>query len=207
MTSWFRRKLGLQESLSADAVEIDFSTSFQTMAGFGGSMAYYTNWVSEHPNKDRIYQTIFGELQPAILRFRNTFAMNDKGDAITSDMKIDALAFKAATHFLGYQPNVLLTSWSPPARLKECGQTRGGCKNNVIIRSADGTSYAYTEFALWWLDSVKAYEQLGVKVRYVSPQNEPGMLQMYTFTKEEMPRLLESRSCVLRVLLEWPSNC
>jgi glucuronoarabinoxylan endo-1,4-beta-xylanase len=138
------------------------------MVGFGGSMAYYTNWVYDHPNRDLIYRTIFRELRPSLLRFRNTFALDPSSAPSSRDMTIDAFALALARQTLGTEPLVLLTSWSPPGFLKNTGKTEG-C--GVLVKS--GGRFCYEEFAKWWVDSVNAYRALGVNPRWVSIQNEP----------------------------------
>ena len=41
---------------------IQTSETFQTVTGFGASLAYYENWVNAHPKKNEIYEAIFGEI-------------------------------------------------------------------------------------------------------------------------------------------------
>ena len=54
------------------AVNINPEERFQTFTGFGASLAYYENWLTAHPNKNEIYETVFGELSLDILRVRNS---------------------------------------------------------------------------------------------------------------------------------------
>ena len=54
-------------------VQVDTSQKYQTIKGFGGSLAYYEGWVTSHPNKSGIYNALFGELSLDILRLRNAF--------------------------------------------------------------------------------------------------------------------------------------
>jgi glucuronoarabinoxylan endo-1,4-beta-xylanase len=135
-------------------------------------MAYYGNWITNHPNKAAIYAALFGELRPCLLRFRNTYRMNGRDAPITDEMRVDAELYAAAKATLGYAPTVLLTSWSPPAEFKESGQTLGGCPGTAIKFHTD-RGFVYEELAWWWVDSVEAYRQSGVPVRYASLQNEP----------------------------------
>lgn len=128
-------------------------------------MAYYQNWVTNHPNKEKIYGALFGELRPGILRFRNTFAMNGRAAPVTDDMKADAELYSAAKRVLRYEPPILLTSWSPPAEFKQSGKTLGGCEGTAIKRGHRG--FVYDELAEWWVESIKAYRALGMGPRYV----------------------------------------
>jgi O-glycosyl hydrolase len=61
----------------------------------------------------------------------------------------------------------MISSWSPPARLKSNGNTVRG-----TLAKIDG-KYAYAEFAQWWSDSLAACVKAGVKADYISIQNEP----------------------------------
>ena len=65
---------------------------------------------------------------------------------------------------------ILMSSWSPPAKLKSNGKTVGG-----TLAKKDG-KYVYDDFAKWWADSVAAYEKAGVKIDFISIQNEPDFL-------------------------------
>jgi glucuronoarabinoxylan endo-1,4-beta-xylanase len=47
--------------------------SYQTVTGFGASLAYYENWLTAHPKKAEIYDAIFKELSLDILRVRNAY--------------------------------------------------------------------------------------------------------------------------------------
>jgi glucuronoarabinoxylan endo-1,4-beta-xylanase len=156
------------EADESSGITLDCSKKYQTIVGFGGSMAYYTNWVYDHPNRDLIYSTIYSELRPSLIRFRNTYALDPKSDPTSRDMTIDAFALSAAKQALGSEPLVLLTSWSPPGYLKDTGVTEG-CGTLAKV----GNKFCYDEFAKWWVDSVNAYRALGVNPRWVSIQNEP----------------------------------
>jgi O-glycosyl hydrolase len=135
-------------------------------------MAYYGNWVTNHPNKDQIYDAIFGELRPTALRLRNTYGMNGRENPLTDEMKVDGELVDAARRKLGYTPPVLLTSWSPPADFKESGQTLGGVPGTAI-KFVPGRGFDYEALARWWVAAVKGYRGIGVQTRWVSGQNEP----------------------------------
>jgi glucuronoarabinoxylan endo-1,4-beta-xylanase len=68
----------------------------------------------------------------------------------------------------GKRPAVMLSSWSPPARLKSNKDARNG----GTLRTVDG-GYDYAGFAQWWADSVRAYRAVGIMPQYVTLQNEP----------------------------------
>lgn len=155
-------------SCPSTAVTLDFSHTHEDIIGLGGSMAYYTNWVKHHPSHDAIYDALFTGLRPSLLRFRNTFAMTPDADPLTDELKIDGELFYHAEQKLGYKPQTLLTSWSPPVEFKDSGETIGGTINH---HGDDG--FDYTALADWWVKSVRAYRGVGIDCTYVSPQNEP----------------------------------
>jgi len=74
---------------------------------------------------------------------------------------------KGAKAALGENLKIMISSWSPPGRLKSNGKTVGG-----TLAKIDG-KYVYSDFAQWWYDSVAAYAKAGVKADYISIQNEP----------------------------------
>jgi glucuronoarabinoxylan endo-1,4-beta-xylanase len=74
---------------------------------------------------------------------------------------------KGAETALGRDLKIMISSWSPPGRLKSNGKTAGG-----TLKKIDG-KYAYTDFAQWWYDSIAAYAKAGVKADYINIQNEP----------------------------------
>ena len=69
--------LGTKQILaqSGETYKLSIATdqTYQTVIGFGASLAYYENWLNAHPNKSKIYQAIFGELSLDILRVRNAY--------------------------------------------------------------------------------------------------------------------------------------
>lgn len=73
-----------------------------------------------------------------------------------------------ATQALGHPPTILMSSWSPPSYLKSTGDTKNG---GTLVKQ--GTSFAYDQFAQWWLASIGAYAQKGIVPDYISIQNEP----------------------------------
>lgn len=74
---------------------------------------------------------------------------------------------KGAKEVVGQDLKIMISSWSPPARLKAYGVTVGG-----TLAKTDG-KYPYDGFAQWWADSLAAYTRAGVKADYINIQNEP----------------------------------
>ncbi|MCJ7779058.1 MAG: hypothetical protein MUP16_12190 [Sedimentisphaerales bacterium] len=80
---------------------------------------------------------------------------------------------------LGRDLKIMMSSWSPPARLKSDANTIGG-----TLAKSDG-NYVYTDFAQWWCDSLATYAKVGVKADYINIQNEPDYLAKWASCRFE----------------------
>jgi glucuronoarabinoxylan endo-1,4-beta-xylanase len=139
---------------------------FQTVEGFGASLAFYEGWLTAHPNKNQIYQAIFGELSMDILRLRNAHdydpGMVDRAQEFV----------QAAESALGYPIAVLSTSWGPPGYLKSNGDKSNGGTLRYTV-AGDSVQFDYGAFAGWWDSSLDEYEAHGIFPEFISIQNEP----------------------------------
>lgn len=151
---------GASGSTSA-TVTVDIGTRFQVMEGFGGSLAFYVNFLTEHPNRAEIYNLIFRDLGLDILRVGNWYQTSTV-DAPT----VAAVAAAAAS--LGHPPRLLMSSWSPPASLKSNADVNNG---GTLIQQTG--AYAYDAFGDWWRAALVAYAARGVRPDFISVQNEP----------------------------------
>jgi glucuronoarabinoxylan endo-1,4-beta-xylanase len=141
--------------------EIDIGTRHQKIEGFGAGGAHYTKEFVNHKKKDELYKLLFRELGLDIFRIRNNYDMEPKSFEETVEV------VKGAQAALGRDLKIMISSWSPPAKLKSNGNTVRG-----TLAKIDG-KYAYAEFAKWWADSVAAYTKAGVQIDYINIQNEP----------------------------------
>ncbi len=148
---------------------IDPDTTYQTVAGFGASVAWFQGTLVAHPLKDEIYEHIFAELGLDILRFRNRFERTDSNDGNLAE-EVEIL--ERATASLGHPPTVMLTSWAPSGPIKANGEERCEGNDDCTLRR-DGGEFVYDEFATYWSDSLEHYATLGIVPDYVSIQNEP----------------------------------
>jgi glucuronoarabinoxylan endo-1,4-beta-xylanase len=160
---------------AASRVEIDFANPRQEIVGFGAADAFYTNWLTAHPNKEQIYSLLFGRsnLGASILRVQNIYGQQ-QAPSTPFDPDTEEVVAKANA-YRGSPITVLMSSWSPPGNLKASGQvsckgatTEPGC----TLAKVNG-SYNYAGFAQYWYDSLNAYAALGVRPNYISLQNEP----------------------------------
>jgi O-glycosyl hydrolase len=152
-------------------VTVDVNQRFQTLVGFGASQVYYVDWITLNPNKEEICDVIFRDLGLDILRIGNWYQLRDMQDQqIQNTIEVVQRAQQSLERF----PEILMTSWSPPADLKSNGQLANG----GTLAQNNG-SYVYGEFGDWWLETVSAYRAAGVPVDYVGIQNEPDFTAGY----------------------------
>lgn len=164
-------------------LEVDTSERFQTLEGFGASVAWYVEWLAEHPNADELYDLLYVDLGADILRIRNTYQRENEWEGFAPG---EASIIEGANERLKQPLRVLISSWSPPPSLKDNGATRcdnvcdhGGADcvpaKCTLIKDDDG-DFAYAGFADYWAESLEAYAELGIEPDYVSIQNEPDFL-------------------------------
>lgn len=152
-------------------VAVNVAQRFQTLVGFGASQVYYVDWLTLNPNKDEIYDVIFRDLGLDFLRIGNWYQTRDLQDPqIQNTIEL----VQRAQQSLGRFPEILMTSWSPPADLKSNGELANG---GTLVQRDGG--YAYAEFGDWWLETVSSYRAAGVPVTYVGIQNEPDFTAAY----------------------------
>ncbi len=151
-------------------VTVDVGDRHQTLVGFGGAVAFYTNFLSGRT--DDIFKVLFEDMGIDILRvgnwFQNQTASGTTPDSGFTDAATVAIVQKA-TAALGHPPKILMSSWSPPGYLKSNGVTKG--TRGTLLES--GGAYEYAQFADWWVRSIAAYTAQGVVPDYISIQNEP----------------------------------
>jgi len=158
---------------AAPQVGVDFANPRQKVVGFGAADAFYSGWLTAHPNKEQIYALLFGRdnLGASILRVQNVY-----GQTSTTPFDADTAEVVAkANRYRGSPITVLMSSWSPPANLKASGKVSCGgasVEPGCTLAKVNG-AYNYAGFAQYWYDSLNAYAGLGVIPNYISLQNEP----------------------------------
>ncbi len=150
-------------------ISLDPATRYQTLIGFGASLAYLEDFIVEHERKSELFDLMFEDSGLDMVRFRNRFE-GDNSEAL------DALAevVDAAQQRLGRRPTLLITSGSPPAALKENGVRY--CDNAdiscTLARTPEG-DFDYEGFGEYWRSSLEAYAASGLAPDFVSIQNNP----------------------------------
>ncbi len=162
----------VQAQAEIKIVSVDATQEYQTITGFGASLAYYENWLTAHPNRSEIYDVIFKELNLDILRVRNAYGYDD---GMIGRVKQFAAA---AEKSLGHPIDILVTSWGPPGYLKSNNDRNNGGTLKYSIASGK-INFDYNGFANWWNESLDNYNSNGIYPKYISIQNEPDWSASY----------------------------
>jgi glucosylceramidase len=170
-----------------DVVLVDDSQRFQTIDGFGAAMTDSSAWLLENqlaPQlRDEVMRKLFDPRTGIGISFvrvplgASDLALNhysyddmpaDQRDSGLQHFSIDhdrAYILPALHQALALNPSisVMVTPWSPPGWMKTKGSMIGG-----RVREEDSS-----DLAAYLANSVRAYEQAGIPVKYLSLQNEP----------------------------------
>jgi O-glycosyl hydrolase len=163
--------LAVSSATAASTATIDPTKKYQTIEGLGGATAFYAGWITAHPFKQEIYTNAFAGLNLSMLRLGDWYRYQ------TSLAGFDSAATEIvanAKRVLGHPVPVYMSSWAPPAFLKSNGQVANG--GTLIFTNG---SFAYTNFAQYWYDSIQAYQTNGVNLTWISIQNEPDWVATY----------------------------
>jgi glucuronoarabinoxylan endo-1,4-beta-xylanase len=156
---------------SSGTATIDTTKTFQTIEGMGGATAFYQTWLRDHPYKQEIYTNVFAGLNLSMLRLGDWYRYQTPlagFDTAATDIVSNA------NRLLGHPVQVYMSSWAPPAFLKNNGQVGNG---DTLLFTNGG--FAYTNFAQYWYDSINAYRSNGVTLKWISIQNEPDWAASY----------------------------
>ena len=172
--------LASSPSYGLAVINVDLTSIKQKIEGFGGSGAFYERHLFDHPQKQEIYNTIFGALGTSIYKIRNSYEIGGQ-----FDMQTQAEAIQAAEISLRHPVKIMITPWTPPSYLKSTGVLNGG---TLARQDPDGPKdstnpYKYDEYAEWWANSLIAYKQLGITATYICIQNEPSLTLSYPSCK------------------------
>ncbi|MFZ5988606.1 MAG: carbohydrate-binding protein [Bacillota bacterium] len=149
-----------QANAATYSASVDINTTYQTLEGFGAAIAWYNNWLTGHPNKNELYRILFHDLGLDILRLRNQYRNS-------SNFAYDDVEIVKMGKILNPSLKLLISSWSPPADIKQNGVMNGG----TIIK--ENGAFVYDKFADYWYNSLVAYKAKGIVPDYISIQNEP----------------------------------
>jgi glucuronoarabinoxylan endo-1,4-beta-xylanase len=125
-------------------INVYHNIKHQKIEGFGAALAFYENWLIAHPNKNVIYEAVFGELGLDILRVRNA---HDYDAGMIGRVK----EFIDASEKVNGSPIPFLsTSWGPPAYLKSNNDKSNGGTLKYSVSENGDVIFDYEGFANWW---------------------------------------------------------
>ena len=135
-------------------VTVDPSVTYQEMIGFGGSLTWYSERITNSANKNKICQLLFEDMGTDIIRFKNNYYPQGYPAVKTTDV-MENSGLKTLFTVTGmlydiakqYNPEIqtLISSWTPPSALKSNNNLRQGTLKK------DGGAYMYEAFADYWV--------------------------------------------------------
>lgn len=175
----------------------------QKIDGFGGGAVYYTNWLTAHPDREAIYDTMFTGLGLSYLRLGNW------NQDTTADLAIDSTIVAEGRKRLGDRFKILISSWTAPGYLKVSGQESGSV-DGVLLSEEKNTlkkvngKYVYDQYGHWWKQSIEKYISKGMTPDVISIQNEPDMNASYegTILKAEETSVLAGYPQALKAVYD-----
>jgi O-glycosyl hydrolase len=150
-------------------VAIDTTTRFQPLTGFGATVGYAEDQLLAFPDRAALDEVLFAGLGLDVLRFRNRY-----GEVSDSGLSRATSIASAAARSLGRKPLLLLSSWSPPAALKQNGATF--CASDPMactLVKLPGGDFDYEGLAQYWRGTLDAYAAAGFVPDYIGIQNNP----------------------------------
>lgn len=150
------------------SISVDTTQSLQRLTGFGATVGYAEDEIAAYSDQAALAQAMFAGLGLDVLRFRNRYT-----DANEPPLQAAADIVTAAASSLGRAPLVLLGSWSPPAELKQNGNTFCSDPATCTLTTTAGGGFDYAGLAAHWQSSLAAYARVGVVPDYIGIQNNP----------------------------------
>ena len=170
---------GQAEDPTNVTVTIDATVSHQTLVGFGAATAYLANLLSGR--SDDIFQVLFVDSGLDILRWETGIRTRARPIRRRTPLLRQRLrpdrpeGRRRAGRNASQDPDVGVDAARVPQeqRRDQATPRRGGPDVSGGDAEQSGGSYAYAEYADWWVRALRAYAAQGVVPDYVSIQNEP----------------------------------
>jgi O-glycosyl hydrolase len=200
-----------EEAPAQVELTVDLSTRRQTLVGFGAALSYMEDALAERSDRAALDQALFAGLGLDVLRLRNRY-----GEVADARLAREWSIVTSATESLGRRPLLLLTSWSPPAALKQNGSLlcKDGPENCTLRRGQDGR-FDYAAFAQHWRRSLDAYARVGLVPDYVGIQSNPNWAPLpgapaeacrfLPSESDSAPGYAEATSSVLTAIADLPA--
>ncbi len=148
----------------------DITIKYQQIDGYGAAYTWYSDIIGLVDDPEGAYDALFSDAKLTVLRFKNEYEYNKEdhaGNAKTMLRYYQATKQRAFAY--GEEPIVLMSCWSPPGKLKADNDITG----NASLKKDENDNFCYEEYAAWWVESIEYYEAQGIKIDFISIQNEP----------------------------------
>ncbi|HYQ25809.1 MAG TPA: glycoside hydrolase, partial [Polyangiaceae bacterium] len=225
----------LAEGAGTATVTVNAANSFQTWDGFGGAFNELGwSYLTTKALQDQALQLLFGNDGCRFAWGRipigasdyamDRYTLNEtSGDTEMTKFSIDRDKQKLIPYIKAAQAvksdiRFWASPWTPPTWMKSSPYQSPGNPVNAFdggtMKSDDATLKAH---ALYFVKFIKAYAEQGIKIDYVSPQNEPNYSQNYpsaiwsgstfaTFIGKYLGPALASESPTAQIMLGTLSN-
>ncbi len=161
------------DAAAQEVYQIRVDEPAQTLLGFGGSQVFQLEWWVDHPTPELLHDLLMDGLGLDILRLEMVYERPSPSGASWQELMDKQVELLAEAQARGVT-STMVTSWSPPAYLKDSQSIAGG----TLALDAHG-AFVYDDYADWWVDGLLEYKSRGVLFDYVSPQNEPIWSALY----------------------------
>jgi hypothetical protein len=153
-------------------VTVDPTARYQTLVGFGASLAYAEDQIDAHPDKAALYDAFFTEAGLDVLRLRNRYDDGTEDPLSSTSAIVDDVSER-----LGHAPVLFLNSPTPPAALKANGsRTCDGDPATCTLVSLPSGGFDYAGFAGYWRSSLEAYAGANLRPDFISIQSHPNWI-------------------------------
>jgi glucosylceramidase len=216
---------------SNSTIEIDSSTQYQPVDGFGysltGGSAYLINQLS-NDKKAALLEELFGSGVSSIgvSYLRISIGASDLNASVFSyddmpagqtDPNLDHFSLAVDTvdlipvlkQVLAINPNIKImgSPWSPPTWMKDNGNSKGG---GLLPQY-------YNVYAKYFVRYIQAMKARGITIDAITPQNEPqhggnnpsmvmSALEQAAFIKNSLGPAFQSAGITTKIII-WDHNC
>ena len=178
-------------------LKIDRQITHQTIDGFGlfGARSVWWDGNRDHLFSEEWARMIIEDLGVTIWRneYYPAATSNSPQDADWEKQRPVVEGLARAAENAGVDLRMIFSVWSPPEQLKIAVSEEGnhlpgsGGKDRFIeVPHPGGTKWGgtlnpekYQDFGNWLADGIEHYEELGIELYAISPQNEPLFEQFY----------------------------
>ena len=147
-------------------VTLNSGTKYQTIEGFGGGFMFGI-WPYGRRTKDALYDSIFVSARCNIVRIGNWYNPQ-KPDEIP-----DEVPMMKEIQEKFPQVKVTIASWTPPAYLKQNDTIAGKIGDQYLSLKKQNGDFIYDQYGDYWKQSIECFQNGGVKLHWISIQNEP----------------------------------